>query len=277
MANGVGLGEIDREIALHHARWKTGDNPIWRLSPQEQRRRLGATAPLGAQTLPAPLPYPTARVPAAFDYRNVGDKNYITSIRDQGGCGSCVAFGCIAAIEGTLSWQQKHNNPTLDLSEAQLFFCYGSTDGANCAKGYWPAQALPHCVNPGLVDEACFPYTDHDQSCSLCADWKNRLTKIRSFQALGSPADMKGWISTKGPIVTAFDVYNDFFAYRSGVYKHVSGPLAGGHCVSIVGYDDAQKCWKCKNSWGPLWGEHGFFQIEYGDCRIDSWGMWGVE
>jgi C1A family cysteine protease len=172
MANGVGLGEIEREIALQHARWKVGDNPIWRLSPEEQKRRLGATAPLGTQIAPAPFPRSTARVPAAFDYRSVGGKSYITSIRDQGGCGSCVAFGCIAAIEGTLSWQQKHNNPTLDLSEAQLFFCYGSTDGANCAKGYWPAQALPHCVNPGLVDEACFPYADHDQSCSLCADWK---------------------------------------------------------------------------------------------------------
>jgi hypothetical protein len=211
---GVTLSEIEREIATQHARWRPGENPIWRLPVEEQLRRLGAVAPLDTPSMPAGHPHPGPKVPAAFDYRNIGGKNYITAVRDQASCGSCVAFGCIAAIEGTLSWQQKHSNPTIDLTEAQLFYCYGANDGATCAKGYWPGQALPHCVNPGLVDEACFPYTPHDQPCKLCADWKTRLTKIKNYQALGSPADMKTWISTKGPIITAFDVYFDFFSMQ---------------------------------------------------------------
>jgi len=82
---------------------------------------------------------------------------------------------------------------------------------------------------------------------------------------------MKTWISTKGPMTACFVVYGDFRYYRSGVYRHVSGEQLGGHCVTIVGYDDNQKCWICKNSWGAGWGENGFFKIGYGECGIDTW------
>jgi C1A family cysteine protease len=60
------------------------------------------------------------------------------------------------------------------------------------------------------------------------------------------------------------------------VYKHVTGNYAGGHCVSIVGYDDAGAYWIAKNSWGSGWGDQGFFKIAYGQCRIESYQTCGV-
>ena len=72
-------------------------------------------------------------------------------------------------------------------------------------------------------------------------------------------------------------MYQDFFSYRSGVYRHVTGGQAGGHCVEIVGYNDAQGCWICKNSWGTNWGEGGFFRIAYGQCQLETWyGPYGA-
>ena len=50
----------------------------------------------------------------------------------------------------------------------------------------------------------------------------------------------------------------------------MTGSLAGGHCVSCVGYDDVQRFWICKNSWGSGFGEGGYFCIAYGECGIDS-------
>ena len=55
-------------------------------------------------------------------------------------------------------------------------------------------------------------------------------------------------------MTACFTIYEDFFFYYTGgVYTYdeeTSGDVIGGHCVQIVGYDDAQKCWIAKNSWG---------------------------
>jgi Papain family cysteine protease/Domain of unknown function (DUF4214) len=165
----------------------------------------------------------------------------------------------------------------MDLSEAHLFYCYGFNDGRNCQNGWWPDAALNHFTNGGVVNEACYPYTAGDQKCSnLCSDWNNRLIKIASWHSMTYTTDMKNWISTKGPLATCFTVYDDFYAYTNGIYSHVHGNVAGGHCVSVVGYNDTEQYWICKNSWGIGWGESGFFRIEYGQCGIDA-QMWAVD
>lgn len=91
-----------------------------------------------------------------------------------------------------------------------------------------------------------------------------------------STTDMKNGISTKGPLVTCFTVYGDFYAYTNGIYSHVQGNVAGGHCVSVVGHNDTEQYWICKNSWGIGWDEIGFFRIVYGQCGIDA-EMWAVD
>jgi hypothetical protein len=59
---------------------------------------------------------------------------------------------------------------------------------------------------------------------------------------------------------------------KSSAATRLSPP--GYHCISVVGYDDAQQCWILKNSWGTGWGESGFMRMKYGqgDLLIDtSW------
>jgi hypothetical protein len=87
----------------------------------------------------------------------------------------------------------------------------------------------------------------------------------------GNAANMKQYISTYGAIEACLDVYQDFFSYSSGIYRHVTGGYAGGHCVCLIGYDDAAGCWIAKNSWGTGWGEAGYFRIAYGECRIETY------
>lgn len=40
---------------------------------------------------------------------------------------------------------------------------------------------------------------------------------------------------TNGPVEVLFYVYEDFYAYKSGVYKHVTGDELGGHAVKMLG------------------------------------------
>jgi C1A family cysteine protease len=274
----VSLAETIEAINKSGAHWEAGDSDIFRLSTDERRRRLGVPPPPGgydevmrqAQQTTAEKPTPGA--PPKYDLRNVGGKNFITAIRDQANCGSCVAFGACATIEGLA--QVQHNNPSLgiDLSEAHLFFCLGKPTGASCSAGWMPDKAFACAANPGVCDEKCFPYDTSKTDCStyLCHDWQKRVTKVAGVHPLNA-AQMKTHISTKGPVTSCFVVYSDFFAYKGGIYKHVTGGQVGGHCISIIGYDDASRYWIAKNSWWTSWGEGGFFRIGYGECGIDTW------
>ena len=213
----------------------------------------------------------TVGAPAAsFDLRQVSGGGYITPVKDQGNCGSCVAFGSTAAVEGTLRWQTRDPNLAVDLSEAQLFYCIAvAQQGRTCASGWFGSAALDAYRDIGIADNACFPYIAGNTACSPCANSKSRLTKITGWHTLTTAADMKAWLSTRGPLVTRLSVYDDFMHYTGGVYSPTSTTFLGGHCVCAVGYDDTNQCWICKNSWGTGWGESGFFRIAYGQCGID--------
>jgi hypothetical protein len=173
-------------------------------------------------------------------------------------------------------WNILQNNADvdIDLSEAHLFFCGGS---CGCAFGWWIPPALTYAQDHGISDESCFPYEDHDMDCQLCRDWIKRAHRVMRWRELASVAERKSILSSHGPLVAAMDVYEDFRDYTGGVYQHTVGERLGGHCISIVGYDDNQGCWICKNSWGTDWGEagglspeRGWFRIAYGECGIDS-------
>jgi C1A family cysteine protease len=277
------IEEIQSAISEAGAEWEGEKTPFTEMSEEEQTLLLGYTPgpddpsldereQIATANLEAFLAGPPTAIgyPSSYDLRNVGGKNFITDIRDQGGCGSCVAFGVAATVEGSVRRQRNDPNLNVDYSEAHLFYCYARDEGRRCATGWWPSNALNAFRDKGVVDEACFRYTAGDQTCKLCSNWQSRLTKIRGWRRLRSTSQMKEWISTKGPLVACYTVYQDFYAYRGGIYRHVSGRRRGGHCVSCVGYNDVQKYWICKNSWGAGFGENGYFRIAYGECGIDS-------
>ena len=214
--------------------------------------------------------------PAAYDLRNVNGVNYITAVKDQGGCGSCVAFGVCASIEGRYRRQRNDELLAVDLSEAQLFDRYGRQQGRNCGNGWWPDQALEAVKNGGLADETCYPYVAGDENCTRpCGDGQGRAIRITGHQKVGSPADMKTWISTYGLLAACFIVYDDFFSYRSGMYKHVSRrpgrrPLRLMHRLRRRGrLLDLQE--QLGNRWGDV---SAILCIAYGECGIDSTVGW---
>jgi C1A family cysteine protease len=270
------------------AQWEAGTTRFSELPPEQKRHLLGYEPGPSEESLEqriqasqrklAAAKGPAVGYPASYDLRSVGGKNFVTPVKDQGQCGSCVAFGTAATVEGTFRVQRGDPNLVADLSEASLFFCIGpNANAGRCPQGGWNVSpALDALKNTGVPDEACFPYTDQDQPCHQCADWRGRAIKITGWHSIDTPAEMKQWLSTRGPLVTCFTVYDDFFAYRSGVYSHKSGNWDGGHCVSCVGYNDAGGYWICKNSWGTGFGESGYFRIAYGEVGIDS-TMWAVE
>jgi len=217
---------------------------------------------------------PRAENPGEKDWR----PTWTTPIRDQGSCGSCVAFGVIGALESLLKIRTYEDpNRKVDLSEAHLLFC----GGGSCGGWNFP-PALDYLKNNGVPDEACFPYQPRNMPCSdTCPDWKNRInyTKIKSWSKTLDVDEMKRRITNNGPQVSGMVVYRDFFYYKTGIYEWDGvSPKEGYHAITVVGFSDKDGCWICKNSWGTGWGEAGWFRIAYGQCGIDSvFGMYNME
>ena len=203
----------------------------------------------------------------------------MTPVKDQGPCGSCVAFGSVAALEAQIGISQATPNATIDLSEAQLWFCWGPGHGAGaCPAGGWSIDAAYDGLAQGIVDSSCFAYAPYDQPCNLCSGWTARLWSITNWYTIFDPDEMKRYIASTGPLTTGFTVFEDFFNYIGDIYSPVSDVEVGGHCVTVVGWNDNNQCWICKNSWGQSFGENGYFRIQYGACGIDAqmWAIGGV-
>lgn len=275
----LSLKAIQNQIEANGLDWVASANPISQLSEAQQDIRLGVDVPPGEQervaaAIAAGATSMQATTHAASrDWRSVDGANYVTAIRDQGGCGSCVSFATVATVEAQARIERKRPTWDVDLSEAELFSC----GGAKCANGWWPALALAYATDKGISDEACMPYEDRDQPCNVCADKADRMLQVGEWKEVAPVEARKVWLDEKGPMVACLAVYKDFMSYGGGIYRHATGELRGYHAVSCVGFDDHEGYWLCKNSWGPQWGHDGFFKIAYGEAEIDTrFAMFGV-
>lgn len=277
---------IDLQSKLIDEDWDAAENSISELDEQEKTNILGATPPDGPPSnaekeahqkmMQAEMKSARATAhPSAVDWRNKNGHNYVTDVKNQGGCGSCVAFGTISALESAVKISKNSPGYNVDLSEAHLFYCLKG-DPNGCSNGWWPQQAYDKIQQNGVAKENFFPYTGSQQSCRVQNGWEATKTKITGSTRITNVNQIKEWIANKGPVSACYEVFQDFYSYRSGVYRHVTGSSRGWHCVSVVGYNDAGGYWICKNSWGSGWGDNGYFKIKYGECSIELYGMWGV-
>ncbi|MGQ0839330.1 C1 family peptidase [Actinokineospora sp.] len=279
--NASEIAAVRETLAQQGHPWQAAETRMSRLSAKWRTARLGVPAPseqeiadrAGQPEAMAAAAQDTAAaaLPTSFDLRDVGGHDYAGPIRDQGGCGACVAFGTVAAMESTAAYTRGTPGLALDLSEAHLFHVHAKARGYTCATGSWPDDLFADCAAVGVTFEDYFPYSDTG-SGSPNADWPNRLAKAVGVTDLtANPAAIKAHVSGYGAVEACFVVYDDFFHYRSGVYRHTTESVAGGHCVALIGWDDAAGCWIAKNSWGTGWGDGGFFRIAYGDSFIEDY------
>ena len=62
----------------------------------------------------------------------------------------------------------------------------------------------------------------------------------------------------------------------SGIFSTVTGGNGGVHAMLCVGFDDVNRCWIIKNSWGAGWGNGGFVRVAYGEGWLEGTQWWGV-
>ncbi len=280
------LEEIRKAIKEAGAKWKADETSVSRLSPQERRKLVGTIldeVPPGqanakpdkpGKPKPPPPPTPHPGLPDYYDWRDPDPEanrlglDVVTPIKNQGSCGSCWAFGAIAALES--AWLI--SNPKLnsvDLSEQDLVSCCVNCWGdpndpeGGCGGGYMD-RTYNYLCGPGAIYESCFGYVADNVEC---IDTGCSRISISGW----TPVEHDLWALQEAifeqPIPAAFSVFRDFYYYTEGVYSHVERgkpkPPIGGHAISIIGWDNSNACLHVKNSWGTGWGEAGFFRVAY--------------
>ena len=105
--------------------------------------------------------YSRASVPASYSSVDLG---YVSPVRDQGNCGSCVGFATLALVETCF---KKSLGKFGDYSEQHLLDCAYNGDTVNGCEGAAPegyAQWLKE-KEPKLASETNYPYKAKRQTC----------------------------------------------------------------------------------------------------------------
>jgi C1A family cysteine protease len=213
----------------------------------------------------------TTNVPDYIDWRK---KNAVTSVKDQGQCGSCWAFSSTGSAEG--AWAIRTGN-LIDLSEEQLVECAtGIQYGSHGCQGGQMEGAFKYLIQNGQCSLSEYPYTSTSQgSCQSC-------TKVAKFDTCYNVKQddqnvLKVAVS-KQPISVAIEADTRYFqSYTGGIIDSPSCGTSLDHGVLIVGYGEENgiKYWLLKNSWSQTWGEEGYFRILRSESTNDP-GICGV-
>merc|ERR1711899_316892 len=101
-------------------------------------------------------------LPKSYDARA---KGYVTSVKNQGSCGSCEAFGTVAALEASLV-KAGAKKDGLDISEQHAVDCGYKQNGANGCNGAQPgAYSKFYKKVKKVMHEGHYPYTAKVGTC----------------------------------------------------------------------------------------------------------------
>lgn len=222
-------------------------------------------------------------LPASFDWR---DQDKVTSVKDQGMCGTCWVFGTTSVLESAVLIGE---NTTYDFSEQSVALCvdrswvylYDDSDEP-CGithGGGWSALAAEVFIKKGAVLESCSPYDIRGLTCDgTCAcDNCTGAKVVDGYRYVTDDQSQTGLIKeavySQGPVIMAY--YNDG-AYLDddptyGAVYDCATCASANHLVSIIGWDDSVPhfetpgtgAWLVKNSWGTDFGNSGYFWLAY--------------
>ncbi|XP_076667577.1 uncharacterized protein LOC143368587 [Andrena cerasifolii] len=246
------------------------------LTPEEFKARHLGFRPDLRQENEIPLAVaeiPDVDLPPKFDWR---DHNAVTPVKDQRQCGSCWAFSVTGNVEG--QYAIKHGN-LLSLSEQELVDC--DTMDQGCGGGEMENAYRMIEKLGGLELENDYPYDAKNEECHFAKD-KAKVQVVSAVNITSNETEMAQWLVKNGPISIAINADAMQF-YMGGVshpFRFLCTPDGLDHGVLIVGYGTSHDrlfhrelpYWIIKNSWGPKWGEQGYYRAYRGDgtCGLNA-------
>lgn len=219
---------------------------------------------------------PVIRLPKSIDLR----KN-CSSVENQGELGSCTAN----ALSGNIEFlDNKPDNTYQDVS--RLFIYYNERvleDSVDYDSGATLRDGIKTLKKTGYCWEDTWPYVIRlfarkpPKKCYLEA----KKHCIESYHRLTTIPEMLTCLAEGFPFVFGFSVYESFQSQnvaRTGVARMPKKDerMLGGHAVMAVGFNQKDKRFIVRNSWGTQWGQKGYFTMPYKYLETLAADFWTI-
>lgn len=208
-------------------------------------------------------------------------RSYVSRVRNQAHLRSCSAEALVAAYEILL--KKQYPEKYTDLSalfvyhNARLF----ESRRPLVDSGVYIRDAIRAVKQFGVCAESVWPYNTLNLSITPTEESyiDARTRTIDSYYKCRDFEDILDALNNDVPVVTAIKTYSNFSRLGWTGTSKLTLPESrdlnmGGHSVALVGYNRQTQQLIAKNSFGPLWGDRGYFYIpfEYAeDGFLDSW------
>jgi C1A family cysteine protease len=188
------------------------------------------------------------------------------AVYDQSSLGSCTAN----AIGGDVEFLQLKEKLPHVWVPSRLFIYYNerviegtvsSDAGAQIRDGIKSVNSTGVC-SEDLWKYDVTKFADQPPTWCYTNAHKHLVTSYASVPQ--TFAQMQGCLASGYPFVFGFTVYESFESVQVAQTGVVPMPqpgeqILGGHAVMAVGYDAVAQTLIVRNSWGPSWGQAGYF------------------
>lgn len=206
---------------------------------------------------------------------------YSGRVRNQANLRSCTSEALVSAYEILL--KKNYPDKYTDLSS---LFVYHNARSYEAQRpildvGVYIKDAIRAVKQYGICAESVWPFNPGQFSINPTEESYEDAKKrtIGSYYRCQGLEDLLDALNNDFPVVSAIKTYTNFSRLGWDSSSELSLPkskdiLMGGHSVVLVGYNIPAKKFIAKNSFGPLWGDRGYFYIpfEYAEREfMDSW------